>query len=49
MAHACFNTIRLPRLREADFGNGDVQAGGIEMARRLRVATTHGFCGFDNF
>ena len=49
MAHACFNTIRLPRLRESDFGNGDVQAGGIEMARRLRVATTHGFCGFDNF
>jgi hypothetical protein len=49
MAHACFNTIRLPRLREEDFGNGDVQAGGLEMARRLRVATTHGFCGFDNF
>ena len=48
MAHACFNTIRLPRLREEEFGNC-VEAGGAEMARRLRVATTHGFCGFDNF
>ena len=34
MAHACFNTIRLPRLDERAFG-GSVEAGGEEMARRL--------------
>ena len=48
MAHACFNTIRLPRLAERAFG-GSVEAGGEEMARRLRVATALGARGFDNF
>ena len=48
MAHACFNTIRLPRLDERAFG-GSVEAGGEEMARRLRVATALGARGFDNF
>ena len=48
MAHACFNTIRLPRLADREFG-GSVEAGGAEMARRLRVATSHGARGFDNF
>ena len=48
MAHACFNTIRLPRLDERAFG-GSVEAGGEEMARRLRVAAALGARGFDNF
>ena len=48
MAHACFNTIRLPRLAEREFG-GSVEAGSAEMARRLRIATSHGARGFDNF
>ena len=48
MAHACFNTIRLPRLAERAFG-GSVEAGGEEMARRLRVATALGARGFDDF
>jgi hypothetical protein len=59
MAHACFNTIRLPRLRESDFQDekGDdpdpsgmaVDRGAREMARRLRIAVGSGGRGFDDF
>ena len=58
MAHACFNTIRLPRLRESDFqeNEGDdpesgtaVDRGAREMARRLRIAVGSGGRGFDDF
>ena len=44
MAHACFNTIRLPRLDERAFG-GSVEAGGEGWARRLRVAAALGARG----
>jgi hypothetical protein len=55
MAHACFNTIRLPRLKEEDFQSQDgtsrdpIARGAEEMARRLRVAVENGVRGFDNF
>ena len=47
MAHACFNTIRLPRLFSHDFLS--VETGAEEMARRLRIAVSNGTRGFDSF
>jgi len=48
MAHACFNVLRLPRLKESEFPDG-VVGGAKELGRRLRIAIECGTRGFDDF
>jgi hypothetical protein len=48
MAHACFNVLRLPRLKESEYPDG-VVGGAKELGRRLRIAIECGTRGFDDF